>query len=408
MTGGRSGRALDWLNFFTANVQTGFGPFVVVYLTTQSWTEVQTGVVLSIGTATMMLCQVPAGMLVDATPRKRLAALVAILCIAFSALLMVVWPSYLPVLGSQVLHGVATCVLTPAIAAISLALVGRAHLGERLGRNARFGALGSGIAAAVMGVVGSWFSAGSVFWLTAALTIPGMIALSAIRGAALHPPPVQPVVSGVTAPEGGLRTLLTDRGVLVFAACGMLFTLSNAALLQLAGTEITRNAGDYANVVIAACIVVPQLVMCAIAPWIGRLTETHGRRLVLMAGLGALPLRGLLMGVIQDPYLVVAVQALDGISAASLGVLVPLLAADLTRGSNRFNLCMALFGLSMGLGGTISSTLAGAIATWVSLGAAFAVLTAAGFLGFLLAAVAMPETREAGSLPAPQPATGVP
>ncbi|MFC7554978.1 hypothetical protein ACFQU7_26240 [Pseudoroseomonas wenyumeiae] len=93
MTGGRSGRALDWLNFFTANVQTGFGPFVVVYLTTQSWTEVQTGLVLSIGTATMMLCQVPAGMLVDATPRKRLAALVAILCIAFSALLMVVWPS---------------------------------------------------------------------------------------------------------------------------------------------------------------------------------------------------------------------------------------------------------------------------------------------------------------------------
>jgi MFS family permease len=405
MTGGRSGRALDWLNFFTANVQTGFGPFVVVYLTTQSWTEVQTGLVLSIGTATMMLCQVPAGMLVDATPRKRLAALVAILCIAVSALLMVVWPSYLPVLGSQVLHGVATCVLTPAIAAISLALVGRAHLGERLGRNARFGALGSGIAAAVMGVVGSWFSAGSVFWLTAALTIPSLIALAAIKGGALHPPPVQPVASAVTAPEGGLRTLLMDRGVLVFAGCGMLFTLSNAALLQLAGTEITRNAGDYANVVIAACIVVPQLVMCAIAPWVGRLTESHGRRLVLLAGLGALPLRGLLMGVIEDPYLIVAVQALDGISAAALGVLVPLLAADLTRGSNRFNLCMALFGLSMGLGGTISSTLAGAIATWVSLGAAFAVLTAAGFLGFLLAALAMPETREARS---PQQAAGVP
>ncbi|MCG7360938.1 MFS transporter [Roseomonas sp. ACRSG] len=408
MTGGRSGRALDWLNFFTANVQTGFGPFVVVYLTTQSWTEVQIGVVLSIGTATMMLCQVPAGMLVDATPRKRLAALVAILCIAFSALLMVIWPSYLPVLGSQVLHGVASCVLTPAIAAISLALVGRVHLGERLGRNARFGALGSGIAAAVMGAVGAWFSAGSVFWLTAALTIPSLVALAAIRGQTLHPPPVQPV-AGVTAHEGGLRTLLLDRGVLVFAGCAMLFTLSNAALLPLAGTEITRNAGDYANLVIAACIVVPQLVMCAIAPWVGRLTESRGRRLVLLAGLGALPLRALLMGIIENPFGIAAVQALDGISAAALGVLVPLLAADLTRGSNRFNLCMALFGLSMGLGGTISTTLAGAIASWVGVGAAFAFLTAAGFLGFLLAALAMPETREASTLPAaPQAATGAP
>jgi MFS family permease len=407
MTGGRSGRALDWLNFFTANVQTGFGPFVVVYLTTQSWTEVQTGLVLSIGTATMMLCQVPAGILVDATPRKRLAALVAILCIAFSALLMVIWPSYLPVLGSQVLHGVASCVLTPAIAAISLALVGRAQLGERLGRNARFGALGSGIAAAVMGAVGAWFSAGSVFWLTAALTIPSLVALAAIRGDSLHPPPVQPVVvSGAAAPQGSLRALLLDRGVLVFAGCVMLFTLANAALLPLASTEITRNAGDNANLVIAACIVVPQLVMCAIAPWVGRLTESYGRRLVLLAGLGALPLRALLLGVIENPFGIAAVQALDGISAAALGVLVPLLAADLTRGSNRFNLCMALFGLAMGLGGTVSTTLAGAIASWVGLGAAFAVLTAAGFAGFLLAALAMPETREARSLPAPaqQPA----
>ncbi|MFC7554976.1 MFS transporter [Pseudoroseomonas wenyumeiae] len=109
---------------------------------------------------------------------------------------------------------------------------------------------------------------------------------------------------------------------------------------------------------------------------------------------------------INDPYLIVAAQALDGISAAALGVLVPLLAADLTRGSNRFNLCMALFGLSMGLGGTISSTLAGAIATWVSVGAAFAVLTAAGFLGFLLAAFAMPETREADD--SLEPAPGAP
>jgi MFS family permease len=398
MAGGRSGRALDWLNFFTANVQTGFGPFVVVYLTTQAWTEVQIGVVLSIGTATMMLCQVPAGVLVDATPRKRLAALVAILCIAVSALLMVVWPSYLPVLGSQVLHGVASCVLTPAIAAISLALVGRGHLGERLGRNARFGSLGSGVAAAVMGAVGAWFSAGSVFWLTAVLTIPALVALSAIHANTLHPPPVQPKRAVGEVGDGGIRALLLDRGVLVFAGCAMLFTLSNAAMLPLAGTEITRSAGDYANLVIAACIVVPQLMMCAIAPAVGRLTESHGRRLVLLAGLGALPMRGMLMAVTDDPYGIAAIQALDGISAAAFGVLVPLLAADLTRGSNRFNLCMSLFGLAMGLGGTISTAMAGAIASWVGVGAAYAVLTAAGFAGLLLAALAMPETREVPTL----------
>jgi MFS family permease len=398
MAGGRSARALDWLNFFTANVQTGFGPFVVVYLTTQAWTEVQIGLVLSIGTATMMLCQVPAGLLVDATPRKRLAALVAILCIAFSALLMVLMPSYLPVLGSQVLHGIASCVLTPAIAAISLALVGRRGLGERLGRNARFGALGSGVAAGVMGAVGAWFSAGSVFWLTAALTLPALAALAMIRQDRLHPPPVRPVQATAAASDGGFRALLLNRGVLVFAGCAMLFTLSNASLLPLASTEITRTAGDNANLVIAACIVVPQLVMCAIAPAVGRMTESHGRRLVLLAGLLAVALRGLLMAVVDNPFAIAAIQALDGVSAAVMGVLVPLLAADLTRGSNRFNLCMSLFGLAVGLGGTVSTALAGAIASWVGLGAAYAVLTAAGIAGFLLAALAMPETREGHAL----------
>jgi hypothetical protein len=42
-------RGLDWFIFFLADVQTGFGPFISVYLTTQKWTQVEIGFVLSIG-----------------------------------------------------------------------------------------------------------------------------------------------------------------------------------------------------------------------------------------------------------------------------------------------------------------------------------------------------------------------
>ena len=42
-------RGLDWFIFFLADVQTGFGPFLAVYLTTQKWTQVEIGFVLSIG-----------------------------------------------------------------------------------------------------------------------------------------------------------------------------------------------------------------------------------------------------------------------------------------------------------------------------------------------------------------------
>ena len=176
----RGQRALDLLNFFVADVQTGFGPFVAVYLTMHKWTQVQIGFALTLSTIVALISQLPAGALVDAAPNKRRAAGGALIGVIVAALLMAFWPSELPVLVAQVLHAFSSCVLTPAIAAISLHLVGHAALGERLGRNARFAAIGNGLAAAVMGVTGTYVSSQSVFLLTAALCVPALLALLAI------------------------------------------------------------------------------------------------------------------------------------------------------------------------------------------------------------------------------------
>ncbi|MFC7735034.1 MFS transporter [Roseomonas sp. GCM10028921] len=390
---GRSGRGLDWLNFFMSNVQTGFGPFIAVYLTAQSWTELEIGLALSLGAFVTMAMQVPAGALVDATANKRAAAAAALLAIAASALILAFFPETLPVMVSEFLHGFASCVLAPSVAAISLALVGRDRLGERLGRNARYAAVGSGVAAGLLGAAGTWLSGASVFWLTAALCVPSLLALAAIRPADLHPPVPKAREGGALH---GLGELLRNRGVLVFALCCALFTLSNAAMLPLAGTQVTRNAGDEANLIIAACIIAPQLLMALIAPWVGRLAERRGRRIALLIGFGALPVRGLLLMLVEGPAWLVLVQALDGISAAGLGVMLPLLAADLTRGTNRFNLCMGLFGLAVGIGGTLSTTMAGLAAEWFGPGVAFALLAGIGLLSLLAVWLAMPETRPEG------------
>jgi MFS family permease len=398
MAGRRSERGLDWLNFFVADVQTGFGPFIAVYLAAQEWTELQIGLALSLGTFAAMLSQVPAGALVDAMPRKRLAALAALLSLALSALLLAAWPATLPVLVAEVLHGFASCVLAPAVAAISLALVGRRGFGARLGRNARYRAIGNGLAAGLMGAVGAYVSGAAVFWLTAALTLPAMAALARIRPADLAPREAagqaaeESPTPGPNPGPGALRALLGQRGVLVFAGCCALFALSNAAMLPLAGTQATARTGAMANLVIAACIVAPQLVVAALSPWMGRLADRRGRRLVLLLGLGALPVRGLLLAVVDHPFGLVAVQALDGIGAASLGVLVPLLAADLTRGTNRFNTCMGLFGLAAGIGATLSTTVAGALAAEFGAEVAFIALAGAGCAAVALAWAAMPET----------------
>jgi MFS family permease len=111
-----------------------------------------------------------------------------------------------------------------------------------------------------------------------------------------------------------ISSLLRDRRVLIFAACIALFHLSNAAMLNLAAGEVTAHMTDNVQLVIAACIIVPQMVVAAMSPWVGRSAERWGRRPLLVFGFAALPLRALLFAGVTSPYLLVPVQLLDGIS----------------------------------------------------------------------------------------------
>ena len=48
-------------------------------------------------------------------------------------------------------------------------------------------------------------------------------------------------------------------------------------------------------------------------------------------------------------------QLLDGITAAVLGVMVPLMIADITRGTGHFNLGQGIVGTAIGIGASIST-----------------------------------------------------
>jgi MFS family permease len=390
----RGHRALDLVNFFVADVQTGFGPFVAVYLTAHKWTQIDIGFALSLGTMTSLISQLPAGAMVDAMNNKRAVAAGALLGVMAAALLLAVYPQKLPVLLGQVLHGFASCVITPAIAAISLHLAGHVGLGERLGRNARFASIGNGLAAGVMGVTGSYFSSRFVFFLTAALCAPALVALWSI-GEGEHAR-TQTTSRGLDF--SGLKRLVTDSRLLIFGVCVMMFHLSNAAMLPLAGAAVTMRAGHFANLIIATCIVVPQIVVALLSPWVGRAAKKFGRKPLLMLGWGFLPLRALLFVVLPNSWPLVLGQTVGGVSGAVFGVLFPLLAADLTIGTAHFNLCMGMLGLAMYGGAVISTTIGGGIADAAGVNMAFLMLGGVGVVGFLTVWLAMPETRPAPSL----------
>ncbi len=390
-------RGLDGLNLFIANIQTGFGPFIAVYLTTHGWTQTAIGLALSLGTVTAMASQIPAGALVDAIDRKSRVAAASILAFTASALLFAVWPAPLSVYLAEVLHGFSSCTLGPAVVAMSLAIVGQAEIGRRLGRNARYASIGNGVGAVLLGACGYYLSERSVFFLTAALTLPALAALV----------PLSRVADSIPAPRAEEKTsgrrghasrVLSDRRLLIFAVCAMLFTLGGAAMLPLAGSALTKRAGDEASLLIAACIVLPQLVVALLSPLMGRLAESYGRRAVLLLGFGALPLRGLLFAIVNDPLLMTLAQLLDGVAAASFGVMVPLVTSDVAGRTRHFNLALGLVGFSIGVGGALSTTLAGWIADRFGDPAAFAGLAAIGLAATLFLWSAMPETRPNGGV----------
>ncbi|GEP04496.1 MFS transporter [Methylobacterium oxalidis] len=391
-----SRRGLDAFAFFVANLQTGFGPFLAVYFTQAKWTQADIGFALTVGSLVSLLGQVPGGAFVDVARSKRFAAGLSVIAISGSAFALAMWPSFLIVLLAMAAHSAASCVLTPAIAAISIGLVGHARAGERLGRNASFQAIGNALAAAGMGACGYYLSNDAVFYLTAALVVPTLFALSFIRADEIvHDAPPPPPGAGASEGGGGLRTLLTNRALLCFAACMTLFFLANAAMLPLVGSVLTLRTSETATALIAACIMVPQAVLAVCAPALGRAAERWGRRPILLLGFAALPLRGLLFAYTESPFLLVAIQVLDGVSAAVLGVMVPLVVSDATRGTGRFNLALGAVGTAMGIGAALSTSLAGLMADRFGSHTAFLGLAVVGLVAFGLVALIMPETRRA-------------
>ena len=391
----RSLRGLDWFVFCVADIQTGFGPFLAVYLTTQKWTQTDIGLILSVSGLVALAGQMPGGWLVDAARSERFVAGVAIIAIAIAALTYATYPVFAAVLFAAVLHAGASCVLGPAIAAISLGLVGHAAIGERLGRNARFASIGNGLAAAAMGATGHFFSARAVFVITAMLLAPTLLALRMIKPreidvARAHGGVPEP---GIEMSHSPVPVLLHKRPLLIFAGCIMLFHLANAAMLPLMGGVLTTRSSEWATVLIAACIVVPQIIVALISPWVGRQSGVWGRRPLLIIGFAALPIRAVLFATVTDPQFVVLVQILDGLTAAVLGVMVPLIIADLTRGTGRFNLAQGIVGTMTGIGAAASTTLGGYLIDHFGSQVTFLGLGAFAAVALRAAAALMPETQ---------------
>jgi MFS family permease len=387
---------LDGVNFFLAGILAGFGPYLAAYLADQKWTQENIGFVLTASGVAGLLSQLPGGELLDTVRSKRAVVVAGVVMVAVSAIIIAFQPSFPLVFAALMLQGITGGFLGPAIAAISLGLVGHAALPERLGRNQRFASTGNLVTAALMGLIGYFLSYQAIFLTVAALAIPLFVALAPIRapdihfgracGAPDHDMPSLPA-------RASLRSLWKNPGLLTFGACLFLFQLANASVLPLVVEDLVYQGEKRSSLVVSALIILPQIIVAVTAPWVGQWAKNWGRRPLLLIGLGALPIRALLFASVVDPTLVVVFQLLDGISGAVLGVLTALVIADVTGGTGRFNLAQGIVGTASGIGASLGTTLFGVVAAGFGRTAVFLSIASVALLAVVILWFFMPETR---------------
>ena len=390
----RSRLGLDWMNFFLADIQTGFGAFVAFYLAELGWQKQLVGLVLSVGTIAGLIAQIPGGALVDAVSWKRAVAALGITMIAISALIYALVPSFTLVFIAEILHGLTGGLITPAIAAISLGLVGRGAMSVRTGRNYRYDAAGNALTAGAMGLAGQYLAKSAIFLGAAALCIPALIALSLIRSNE---------IDYVRARNAGIgkRTVnfarIFDLGknlkLYLFAACIFLFQFADASMLPVISQELAHNRDQPASLQMAGLIIAPQIIAALLSPWVGFHSERFGRKPLLLLGFGAEIARAMLFAHSSDYTVLILGQSLGGISAATVTVLTVLVIVDLTTGTGRFNLVQGFVGTIIAIAASISTGATGFIFDRLGHWQGFLILAAAATAATALLWSGMPETR---------------
>ncbi|WP_421988639.1 MFS transporter [Roseococcus sp.] len=381
--------ALNALNFFMADVRDGLGPFLGVFLQGKGWSPGEIGLVMTIGGLAGMAAATPLGMMVDRSRRLRLLLGLAAIAIILSCGANFVMPVLGVVAPAQIVSGIAAAVVAPAVAGLTLGLVGQKGYPHQLGRNEAWNHAGNAAAAVLSGGLGWMFGLPAVFVLMAAMAGGSIFALLSIPADAIDHAAARGAGDTEEASTASLRDLLANRPLRGLAATMMLFHLANAAMLPLLGQSmVARGTAGDASAYTAATVLVAQGTMIPMALLAAWLAERRGYWIVFVLALAALPLRGALAGSIQHPMVLIPVQMLDGVGAGLLGVAMPGLIARLLNGTGRVNTGLALVMTAQGIGAACSPLLAGLVAEWLGYGVAFLVLglIAAAALALWLAA----------------------
>jgi predicted MFS family arabinose efflux permease len=285
--------------------------------------------------------------------------------------------------------GTGQAFFLPLLGALALGLVGHAALNRTVGSNQGWNHAGNLAAALLaMGLV-SLFGVPSVFYAVPIVSALAASSVFFIRKAEIDEYRASGAADG-GGKGAGLRELLKDRRVLVLLAATALFHLANAPVMPFIGAYIKSLNGT--DVQVAAVVLVAQAVMIPVALAAGWLSNRWGHKWVFAVGFVALPIRIFLYSLTQDPWVLVALQTLDGIGAGVYGVVIVAICADLTKGKGGFNALAGMIATALAIGGVIGPLGAGFLAEHLGYNGFFYVFASIAVVAAILFLTLMPET----------------
>ncbi|MBI1917402.1 MAG: MFS transporter [Planctomycetes bacterium] len=375
-------------------------PFLAKFLAERGWRNDAIGFAAALAGLGVLLMQTPAGVLIDRVRRRRALLAVASLLLGFCYGVLPLLPARWSLVDPLVfVAGACHAFFVPLLGALALGLAGHAALARLMGENQGFNHAGNIAAAGTAMLLVNWFGTASIFYAVAVVSVVAAGSVTVIRPDELREE--APCREGEAPAEPcsrlgrslALPALFRDRRVPVLFAATALFHLANAPVMPLVGLYIARLGGS--NTQVAAVVLVAQTVMIPVALAAGVLCQRWGRKPVFAIGFLVLPVRIFLYSLTSDPWVLVALQALDGIGAGIYGVVIAVICADLTKGTGRFNALQGLIATALSVGGVVGPFAAGLLVQHLGFAVAFCAFAGVAAVAAVLFFALMPETRPA-------------
>lgn len=375
---------LNALNFFMADVRDGLGPFLGVFLQQQGWDVDDIGFVMTLSGLIAVIFTTPIGVLVDVLRAKRAIIIFSALTIIVACGVNYFYPTQVTTTIAQMLAAVAGATIPPAITGITLGIVGRDKFDHQLGQNESYSHAGNAFSAVMAGVFSFYYGLSAVFALMGLWTLLSIVSVLLIRQNQIDYNQSRGLAISEKSPKS-IKYLLTNKGLVILAVTVVFFHLANAAMLPLLSQSMVANGSiERPGWYTAMTVIIAQITMIPMALYAAHISEKKGYSAIFIIALVALPIRGLLAGLIPHPAIVIPVQILDGIAAGLMGVAVPGIVARILNGTGRFNTGFAMVLTLQGVGAALSSSIAGVIAKFFDYDIAFLVLSSLAIVGLLI------------------------